>query len=462
MISSRLYNILSSLIVFLFVPVFIIASNTEDKAAKHFKLKQYNEALPLFEELLNQNPDNPFNCYYLAVCKTETNHFGEQVKNLFRCALNGKVPDDIYYFTAKNLHALNEFENAARYYSQYKNIVGRKIPANYKLDELIAYNNQKVNPFIKASEEIRIVNEPEVQPAHMNWNFTTGTNPDSNDSITTTELIPNNHDELAEETTLPFADSLIHFVILSDVNYSNIMQFRTNEGKKAFLEGLETSDSLQKILNSTQLLRVDYGNTENPDEQRSISEKVLSLEGLQIELKRLADKKYMEANEMELSYWKNATFQEKRQLQIQNDSIRNEYEIRRTPQAPLIDSTLIADYEETVDSVNFSEQIITFEEPKQVKNNIVFKIQIGSFNTQLPPATKKLFDKIGGLRKIDKNVDEKNFTVYTIGELSNFKDAQRLQTQIRQEGIKDAFVIALKDGKRIPTNEALEILKNEQ
>ncbi|HPB06119.1 MAG TPA: hypothetical protein PKX60_07760, partial [Prolixibacteraceae bacterium] len=109
------------------------------------------------------------------------------------------------------------------------------------------------------------------------------------------------------------------------------------------------------------------------------------------------------------------------------------------------------------DSTTIQETEPITEVPESTANQVVFKIQIGKYNTQLPESTKKLFKKISVLRKIDQYTDENNYIVYTIGELTNIKDAVKLQNQIRQESVKDAFVIAIKDGKRIPLNEALKL-----
>lgn len=87
--------------------------------------------------------------------------------------------------------------------------------------------------------------------------------------------------------------------------------------------------------------------------------------------------------------------------------------------------------------------------PEEKDEGIVYKIQLGSFIREIPAKKKAMFDKISKIRIIDTFVNEEGATVYTTGNLANFEDAITLQNQVRQEGIKDAFVIAMKNGKRV-------------
>jgi hypothetical protein len=70
-----------------------------------------------------------------------------------------------------------------------------------------------------------------------------------------------------------------------------------------------------------------------------------------------------------------------------------------------------------------------------------------------------LYKKLSLIRKIDNYTDEKGVIVYTTGNLTNLDDAVKLQKQVRQEGIQDAFVIAFYNGKRITLEQAKEIEK---
>ena len=52
---------------------------------------------------------------------------------------------------------------------------------------------------------------------------------------------------------------------------------------------------------------------------------------------------------------------------------------------------------------------------------------------------------------------DKGVVVYTTGNLSTYEDAVKMQNQVRQEGVEDAFVVPYFNGKRITLKEAKEI-----
>ncbi len=90
--------------------------------------------------------------------------------------------------------------------------------------------------------------------------------------------------------------------------------------------------------------------------------------------------------------------------------------------------------------------------------NIAFKVQIGSFKNDLrSTAFRKAYIKISKLMKIDRYTDSRNNFIYTVGSLTNYKEACNLKDQMASEGIKDAFVAAFQNGERIKVNEAIKI-----
>ena len=87
------------------------------------------------------------------------------------------------------------------------------------------------------------------------------------------------------------------------------------------------------------------------------------------------------------------------------------------------------------------------EEKDKIKSDspIVYKVQITSSDKPIPLNS----DKFSGVEKPGEYVD-KGIYKYTAGECKSQTDAAKLQALLRKNGFKDAFVIAMQDGKRIP------------
>lgn len=79
------------------------------------------------------------------------------------------------------------------------------------------------------------------------------------------------------------------------------------------------------------------------------------------------------------------------------------------------------------------------------KSAIIYKVQIASSDKKIPLNSEKFKD-------VEKpgEYEDKGIYKYTAGEFTKQDDAVRLQSQLRKAGFKDAFVIAMQDGKRIP------------
>lgn len=85
---------------------------------------------------------------------------------------------------------------------------------------------------------------------------------------------------------------------------------------------------------------------------------------------------------------------------------------------------------------------------------IIFKVQIASSDKKIPLTS----DKFKGLTEIGEYVAGGVFK-YTAGEEKELGAATLLQEDIRKKGYKDAFVVAFKNGERLPINEALKYIK---
>jgi tetratricopeptide (TPR) repeat protein len=450
-----LINALLFIFVFSLIPISGKSAGNEENAIKLFQSKQFNEALPIFSELIKQSPTDTILNYYTGVCLIETNRFGDEAKHLLLLASQGDVPLNVNFYIGKNYHALNFFEPALTYYNRFKETGKKSELKLLGLKEKIELCSNHINPFANLNPiptgfvKSDSLNSPELASVYSVK--ITGSAGDSLKS----EI------EKSKESILEIPkslnDTVINFNLTSDIYYSKISQFRTTEGEKFFIEGWKNSEDLKKLIFETDSLRAQYSKS-NSENKASISTWVLELEKQTINTKSLIDFNFSKAGESELNYWNKATEIEKEQLQTENDSIKS-FTVKKAliELVEGIRPDTIVPEPVSVDSLTSKPDTIPIKPVETGK--IVFKVQIGAYNTELPESAKRLYKKISALRKIDQVTDERNYTIYTIGELTNIKDAVKLQEQIRLESVKDAFVIAIKNGKRIPLSEALESTK---
>lgn len=92
----------------------------------------------------------------------------------------------------------------------------------------------------------------------------------------------------------------------------------------------------------------------------------------------------------------------------------------------------------------------------EIEAGIVFKVQIGAFNEEVPLETANKFLKIS--KKGIKNYkDEKGLTIYTVGKYATYEEADKARQEVAAEGLPDAFIVAYSDGKKIPVEEAQKL-----
>jgi hypothetical protein len=95
--------------------------------------------------------------------------------------------------------------------------------------------------------------------------------------------------------------------------------------------------------------------------------------------------------------------------------------------------------------------------PRPTRGQLVYKIQIGAFSRGIPASRQRLFDKLAMIRTIENYTDEQGVVVYTTGSLSSLDLAVKMQSQVQQEGIKDAIIVPYFNGKRITLEQAKKI-----
>jgi len=85
----------------------------------------------------------------------------------------------------------------------------------------------------------------------------------------------------------------------------------------------------------------------------------------------------------------------------------------------------------------------------EMPSGVYYKVQVGAFRNDIPQNLYDEFAPVSGERLSN------GITRYTAGFFMNFENADAVKRDIRAIGYGDAFVVAFRDGKRIPLYEAM-------
>lgn len=249
------------------------------------------------------------------------------------------------------------------------------------------------------------------------------------------------------------------FYLNSNIHYQHVSQFRTEEGLAQYIEGWKQEQNLKRILAQTDSLRKIYDNIFFDEEREKVAQQLLDNEMQVMNNCQLPEASYVKAREAELNWWKTAPREEFQKFSEESSQLASFIESLRpkpVPPTPPVIETLPTD-SASIRNDSLSVRPTPAPVAPQTESTVIYKVQIGTFTKTVPPQTQKKFDKLAVLRRIDQTTDEKGTLIFSVGELNRFNDAVNLQNQIRQEGIKDAFVVSYLNGKRIPLNEAKKI-----
>ncbi|MBD99433.1 MAG: hypothetical protein CMO34_06290 [Verrucomicrobia bacterium] len=95
-----------------------------------------------------------------------------------------------------------------------------------------------------------------------------------------------------------------------------------------------------------------------------------------------------------------------------------------------------AEYVISVDNVNIKATL---------SGKLSYHIQVGAFKREIPSQTIEMYFDIEGLKERKEGV----FTYLTVGDFKNYEEAKEYEKEVVRSGIRDAFVIARLNGKKI-------------
>jgi len=413
-------------------------SDPEIKAKQLFENGQYMEALPVFEDLTRLYPSDPELNYYYGASLIESGQYSPAAQQALTIAGNQKKA---YWYLARYFHSNNQWEKAMEAYQKFKDNASAKDLSSVPLDEMIKLCSQQVNPYRQADEE--------------------SSGETAEDSIQTIEMTTEVPEEVASKEAQPpkvgtdYQDSIISFPVNAQITYLKTDQFTSAKAKDDFLEARQMEQALNRKLEQSKELRDRYEIADDLTKMQ-LADSILQLERESYKLNQEIARKDQSANLEEAAYWNSAGINEISQFKAIIQHLRDS--INAAKQQALLDA--MQKEEMIVIEANDSLAMDTLQAETEPVNEIRYKIQIGAYRNTPPDWVQRLFKKLSVLRQIDQYTDDHGVTVYTVGELKSYEDAQQMLKQIKLEGVTNATIAAYKNNERISVDEARKLQQN--
>ena len=426
---------------------YIFQNDSLEYAIGLFKGGEFVKATPVFKKLITETPDDAMLNYYYGACLAEQNIFTDETNKCLLKAIAGDTPEKIFYYVGKYFQSREMWNSALKYYNRFRNNGSEEEKTKTGIDELIRYCYDKANtakPDSAAS----------VTEAATGKEDTLATEALSADTLHEKENPVNTKTESVDQGQEPGSFEPINFQVNSDIEYLNPNQFRNARALAFFNDGQALVKRLDRVLTESDSLRNVYSNS--PENRATVSDKILTLEEESLTLKSQETQAFDKARRLEQAYWDTAGTDEVNKFRQEVADLKAQLKSQHKDTIRMEEKSL----------TRINPLVLTKEDPlsvsqpvKKETNELIFRIQIGAYSHNLPAYIDRLYKKLSLIRDIDHYKDDRGVTVYTTGKLTNFEDALRMQAQVRQEGVKNAFVVAYLNGKRITLNEAKKITK---
>lgn len=479
-------------------------ADERNQAIEMFHSGRFGEALPIFQKLSNAYPSDYLLKYFTGASMVETGNTGKEAEMNLLLAITREVPSRVFYYLGKLYHMKEDWDNALRFYNRFRNNSTEKEVEELNITYLSELAFEHRNPFAgeapvtkgteesgisvpvaetpkapvpdepvikpetsarqeegKPAEQEAILPETEEEPATTDSLITSGDTaevlsaiPDTAEKVQTEVMQVNPPQEVFPEV------EFIRFTINPQVTYLTEDFFQVTEAWEAWQNGRDKEKEMENLQSSMEKLRLDYQKTNEAGTKNQLAEQIIRSEREILRLKSETDLLYQKSRQIEQQFWSGASQPAfNAYLQAHDSLLRMEKKMKQEPSVNIPDLDLL-----------LAENEGTAMEPEGEEGNsdgtpapdeVIYKVQLGSFSRALPSRTKALFDKIAKIRTIETFTDDNGATVYTTGNMKTFDDAQVLQNQVRLEGVKDAFVIAIFNEKRISLPEAKKITQEE-
>ena len=408
----------------------------ETLAIDYFQQGDFEKALPIFAKLAQSYPDNAMYNYYYGVSLIKNNLFETAAKEALLNSVVDKTPVNANFYLGNYFHALEQWGEAKDFYDRYDKVGSKQEKKALKFAYFVDLCQKKSNPFKpQKATDSTLFGETMLKP-------------------------PPPIDEKSFPIPEALKNSTFNFQVNELLAYHSISDFRSEASKILFTKAWMCTGKNDSILALTDSLRKVHDQIARVDTRLGLVQQIVDCEQKSFQLMRDREKFLEQSRVKETAFWDKEAKKDAVAYSISIQERENKIAEAKKREAKSKEAAPPPESKpDTIATVNNKVNLPVKEAVRNAPaENILFKVQVGAFkNGVISPLFKKAYAKVSKLRKIDKFTDPKKFVVFTVGNFKHYADATKMKDQLLLEGMKGAFVIAYRNGLKIPVTQALKI-----
>jgi tetratricopeptide (TPR) repeat protein len=459
-------------IIFILSPVGTFSQNQQPKATRQSALDQYSKgnfeaAYVQFSELSTIYPRDPLYKYYCGVSLVRLEKDPDKASILLKEAQQKNsgirtIPNDVEFYRGRALQMSGNYIEAINSFESFTNLTGKKNAKDYQTSKYIRECTEKKGAILTAKKVSEKTDKPDSIPDSKKEKPIQSSGISNN--ITSDQVLKKEEPPSSEYVNL--LDEALNYQFKSDSLTSLANFLRDQQGKvpveeKAAIktkiaEAEKSASALQKM--ADEMLLKAKGIYGQKPEREVLTGKTI-----------IPDSVNASIPQAKPPVSQNTQKSVKDSLVTKNEGkfkdLINKGSIGQSLKDTIIQTdtnkkTLLPLSPQTIFSIFDINENISLKPDEKIGINadtdpgLIYRIQIAVFKNPVSPRYFRGINPVYGLRNAGSEM-----TIYYAGLFRKNSDASKALVRVKASGFKDAFVVALMDGKIVSPERAAALEK---
>lgn len=291
----------------------------KEEAIEFFKKENYQDAYPLFVQLLDLYSSDPLTNYYYGVTKVKVGRFDQDIiTSLRRSLISNQTPEDAMFYLGQAYHAFEQYEKALDAYARFEEKSKKKDQKRLEVKKYkeLAYN--KSNPFSLAVGRSRVERIKEEKEKEQVAKVKAEDKKEKG--------FTNVEDSNSSSKTINLESYDIAFNVNSTLTYRRVDDFKVPSARQLYMKGLtlkmkrmglsERIDNLRKEFNGIEENSDSYSKSEAETKRKSLTDEIIKLEHQVYPLLKQEQQRFAQSKMIEQTYWRDYSLDQQKEYAI--------------------------------------------------------------------------------------------------------------------------------------------------